>query len=75
MTDDVKELLKRPVPDSRFHEYSDSALSNLVRIYREIDESRDNPAYISAIRQDVEEIYKVLGYRASMDLIKWHEEA
>lgn len=72
---DITTMVKRPVPESRFHEYSDVALTNLVRIYREIDEKRDDPAYIAAIRQDIEEIYKVLGYRVSMELIKWHEEA
>lgn len=72
---DAKELLKRPVPESRFHEYSDNALTNLVRIYREIDENKDNPLYIAAIRRDLEEIYKVLGYRIAIEMLEENEEA
>ena len=64
--------INKPIPNDGLHTLGDDALLYLVKTYRLFIDADATPEYVEGIELRIQDIFKVLGYRAAVEYLNKH---
>jgi hypothetical protein len=67
---DMKSYITKPLPDDELHTQSDEAIKFLIKTYMGFIKDDEHPSYIKCVKDRINAMYKVLGYRCALEYLE-----